>query len=80
MTAGKQHLMEHICSGEVGHQHTESDGQQKQRLVFFDDSQIEKNERNGYHYQTLPVFALEEMGKAGVVNKVKYSFHCALRA
>ncbi len=49
MSSCKEVLMEHIGTGQVGKQHTESYGQQQQRLELLDDSQIKQHQRDQNH-------------------------------
>ncbi len=64
----------HISTGEVGKQHTESDGDKQQRFVLFLDTQIEQHERDGIHNQELR-FGNDIAERSHVVQILKYLVH-----
>ena len=41
----------HVATGEIGNEHTESNGNQQQRFVMLPDAQIQQNKGNDIHYK-----------------------------
>ena len=59
--------MEDAVEGQVGHQHTEADGQQQQRLKLLDDGQIQQHAGDAQHDEAAPVAVLGKEVEAGVL-------------
>ena len=64
----------HFSAGEVGYEHTESDGNQQQRFVMLLDAQIQQNEGNGIHYKERRI-GNDIAERRHIIKFRKYIFH-----
>ena len=60
----------HACTGQIGKNHTESNGQKQQRFEALLDGKIEQVATHCYHYEVLPTLALKERDKAHLVEEI----------
>ena len=67
----------HISTGEIGNEHTESNGHQQQRFVVLLYAQIQQNESNGIHHQKRRV-GNDIAERRHIVEFCKYFFHHSL--
>lgn len=80
VSAGKEDLVVHFRSRQIGQKHAKSDGDQQQRLKFLYDAQVQQDTGNADHDETFPVVSLRELIKTCTVDKIQDCFHSGLQS